>query len=196
MDMKKQSSGSGFTPAPFKYLNSFRAEYLKRLNSKKVRGFTLIEAVMVIVIVGILAGGSSMYIKQVMDTWNFQNFREEAVSQGRIGLIRMTREIRQIKGPFNVTAANQTVFSFVDHNDNAISYSLSGTNLNRNSNLLLSGVNNFTFSYYDVNNTLVTSPILAPNSTNIYRINIDFQVQSGSQTKRLRSQVWPRNFSQ
>ncbi|MFH1398051.1 MAG: type II secretion system protein [Candidatus Omnitrophota bacterium] len=182
-------------PVPFKYLNSFRlVKSLKRLNTQKVRGFTLIEAVMVIVIVGILAGGSSIYIKQVMDTWNFQNFREEAISQGRIGLIRMTREIRQIKGPFNVTAANQTVFSFVDYNDNAISYSLSGTNLNRNSNLLLSGVNNFTFSYYNITNQLVAAPILAPNSTNIYRINIDFQVQSGSQTKRLRSQVWPRNF--
>ncbi|MBU2035149.1 MAG: prepilin-type N-terminal cleavage/methylation domain-containing protein [Candidatus Omnitrophota bacterium] len=193
--MKSKKSDSGLTPAHSKYLIFFKlAKPLKRLNTKKARGFTLIEAIMVIVIVGILAGGSSMYIKQVINLWSFQNFREEAVSQGRIALIRISREIRQIKDPYSVNAANQTVFSFVDYNNNTISYSLSGTALNRNSNLLISGVNNLAFSYYDDNNQPVVSPTLAPYRTNIYRINIDFQVQSGGQTKNLKTQVWPRNF--
>ncbi len=46
----------GFTPAPFIYLNNFRlVKCLKRLNSKKVRGFTIIELTIVILIIGILA---------------------------------------------------------------------------------------------------------------------------------------------
>ncbi len=163
------------------------------INKKFNSGFTLIETVMVIVIVGILAGGSSMYIKQVIDTWNFQNFLEEAVSQGRIALIRMTREIRQAID-LDVYSASQTNFSFKDANDNIINYTISADNLYRGPDLLLSGVGNFTFSYYNKTNQLITSPELYPSKTDIKRIDIDFQVQSGSQTKRLRSQVWPRNF--
>lgn len=163
------------------------------INKKFNSGFTLIETVMVIVIVGILAGGSSMYIKQVIDTWNFQNFREEAVSQGRIALIRMTREIRQAID-LDVYSASQTNFSFKDVNDNIINYTVSADNLNRGSNLLLSGVENFNFTYYNKTNQVIASPKLYPSRTDIKRIDIDFQVHSGSQTKRLRSQVWPRNF--
>ena len=38
------------------------------------KGVTIIELIMVIIIVGILAGVSSLYIKQVIDQWRFLLF--------------------------------------------------------------------------------------------------------------------------
>lgn len=61
---------------------------------KGQKGVTIIELIMGIVIVGTLAGISSMYIKQVMDLWNFISFREETSSQGSAALIRIARELR------------------------------------------------------------------------------------------------------
>lgn len=161
---------------------------------QKIKAMTLIELVMVIVIVGVLAGASSMYIKESIDLWRFLTFRNEIVSGGRMALIRIGREMREIKDDASVYTANPSEFEFDDMNNNRINYRLSANNLMRNSDVLANGVNSLTFTYYDTGNNPIATPDVYPDETDIYRIEIALEVQSGDQTKRLESQVYPRNL--
>ncbi|MFH0790599.1 MAG: prepilin-type N-terminal cleavage/methylation domain-containing protein [Candidatus Omnitrophota bacterium] len=158
------------------------------------RGVTLIEMIMAIVIVGVLVGVSSMYVKETIDLWHFLNFRSEVVSQGRIAMIRMGREIRQIRDNLSVYNASAIRFRFDDINGNNIDYQLIGNNLMRNSDVLASGVSSLGFIYYNSSNAVIPVPLVSPTATDIYQISITLFIQSGSQTKTLRSQIHPRNL--
>jgi Tfp pilus assembly protein PilE len=168
---------------------------MKILRSKK--SVTLIELVMVIIIVGVLAGASSMYIKETIDLWRFLSFRNEITAQGRMSLMRMEREIRQVKDKNSIATANASRFQFTDISNNTIDYQLSGNNLNRTfngtPNILANGVTNLTFCYYkNDNNPCEPNPA---DLTSIYRIAIKMDITFGSQTKHLETEVWLRNLS-
>ena len=163
------------------------------------RGVTLIELVMVIVVAGILAGSSSMFIKETIDLWRFLSFRSEVVSQERMALMRMGRETRQIKNKASIAAAEVARFGFHDSNENDIEYQFASGNLTRKSgvnptDILVSNVSSLTFTYYDVNSQVLVNPTLTPE-TNIRRILITLTVGAGLQSKTLKMQVYPRNFS-
>ncbi len=178
---------------------------MKNIFLKRKKGVTIIELIMVIVIVGVLVGASSMYIKETIDLWNFLNFRNEVVSQLRTALLRMGREIRLIKDESSITAAQVSRLDFTDVNDNTISYQLSSGNLLRYfnsttaSDILAAGVQGLYFCYYDSDNNPICSPecncsVDSADLTNIYRIKIKMDIQSGDQSKHLESQIYPRNF--
>ena len=162
--------------------------------SKKSPGLTLIETVMTIAIVGILAGGGMFYIRQVIDLWDFISFRSEIVSQGRMALMRMSREIRQIRNSTSVFNANSTRLRFGDVNDVTVDYNFSGSSLMRNSDTQASGVRNVTFTYYNQTSQQITVPLVSPQATDIKRVKIRLDMFSGNQNKTLETQVWPRNL--
>jgi len=149
---------------------------------------------MTIVIVGVLAGGSMFYIRQVIDLWDFMSFRSEIVSQGRMALMRMSREIRQIRNSTSVFYANSTRFRFGDVNDVNIDYNFSVSNLTRNTDIQASGVRNVTFTYYNQTSQQIAVPLVSPQATDIKRIKIRLDMFSGNQNKTLETQVWPRNL--
>lgn len=169
------------------------------------RGVTLFEVVMVIAVVGILAGVSSLYIKETVDLWRFMTFRSEVVSQGRIALLRMAREIRQVRDNFSVYAASADRFRFSDVHetvDNKIEYQIADGQLKRilldtnnvqtADNVLATGVTVLQFEYYDMTGQQIT-PVLQP--TNIYWIKITLTLSAGTQSKTLTVMVHPRNLS-
>jgi MSHA biogenesis protein MshO len=59
------------------------------------RGFTLIEVVMVIVLIGIIAGIMAPFITQSIDAYTATRSRTELVAKGRLALERISREVRQ-----------------------------------------------------------------------------------------------------
>jgi prepilin-type N-terminal cleavage/methylation domain-containing protein len=162
--------------------------------TEKTRGLTLIETVMTIAIVGILAGGSMFYIRQVIDLWDFISFRSEIVSQGRMALMRMSREIRQIRNSTSILNANSNRFRFGDVNDVIIDYYFSGSSLMRNSDTQASGVRRVVFTYYNQTSQEIAVPLVSPQNTDIRRVKILLEIFSGSQNKTVETQVWPRNL--
>jgi prepilin-type N-terminal cleavage/methylation domain-containing protein len=172
---------------------------IEQFNNRK--GITLIELVMVIVIVGILAGASSMYIKETIDLWRFLTFRNEVVSGGRMALARMAREIRQMD---EAEVAQTDSLQFLDINGSRLRFRRTADNnlwRDVDSNLddifeaqdvLATGVSELDFSYYDKDNNQLLEPVSDPSQ--IYRINIELEIESGDQTKTLRSQIYPRNL--
>ncbi len=164
------------------------------MDRNRKKGLTLIELVMTISIVGILVSGSMLYIKQVIDLWDFMSFRNEIVSDGRMALTRMSREIRQISNSTSVLNANSTRFNFADVNNGNIDYYFSSPNLMRNNDTLASGVSNLTLTYYNLTNQPITNPLISPQATDIQRIKIRLEMFSGNQNKTLETQVYPRNL--
>lgn len=162
---------------------------------------------MAITIVGILATVSSLYIKETIDLWRFLSFRSEAVAQGRTALIRMDREIRQIKDSASIALADLSRLRFTsldlsgDGNDDTVEfYRDAETNELRRifnndpaqGNALASGISSLAFTYYNAANAEI--PAQVADTTQIYRIAIEINIASGTQTKTLRTQVHPRNL--
>ncbi len=162
------------------------------MTSKK--GLTLIEIVITIVIVGILVGGSMFYLRQVIDLWEFMSFRNEIVSQGRMALMRMSRDIRQIGNTASVFNANSTRLRFKDVNNVTLDYYFSSPDLRRNNDTLANGINALVFTYYNQTNQQIAVPLVSPQATDIRRIKIRLNMFSGSQNKTFETQVFPRNL--
>jgi prepilin-type N-terminal cleavage/methylation domain-containing protein len=159
------------------------------------KGLTLIEMVMTIVIVGIILGVLMFSIKGIMDLWNFWSFNSEIVAQGRVGIMRMAREIRQIKNETAIFIADRSRIQFNDTNNQTIDYSFDGSNLVRNSNVLASGISNLTFNYYNITNAeLAPLPLNATNRSGIYMVGFGMTIVSGNQNKTLSTRVFPRNL--
>ena len=159
-------------------------------------GVTLIELVMVIAIVGILAAMSSGYINQVISTWQTVSFRMETVSQMRIALDRMSRDMRQVKNSTSVLLAGANVFRFVAGDDTMVTYNISGTNVLRNNAVLAAGASRLGFTYYDAAGSLLVNPDVSPDKTDIRRITITLEIRSSVENKTMAVQVYPRNLGE
>lgn len=59
------------------------------------RGFTLIEVVMVVVLIGIIAGILAPFITQSVNAYSATRSRTDLVAKGRLALERINREVRQ-----------------------------------------------------------------------------------------------------
>src|SRR5437868_1186657 len=116
-------------------------------NMNKQQGFSLIELVMVIILLGIIAVViSKMYATTLTAAQTEQNVTD-ALSQGRIGIERMARDMRVVRSAGDISVMTSGEFSFTDMGGNSIDYKLTGSSLMRNSQALADGVNTLTFSY-------------------------------------------------
>jgi len=159
---------------------------------------------MVIVIVGALVGLFSLGVVEAVNLWRFLNFHNEIVSQGRMALLRMGREIRQIPPrtevePIKVANADSIEFDVMDLDEDGLVDRLeynrdAGNNelkriFNGSPDILATDVSNLVFTYYNKNNQTASGP------SDVYRITITLTLTDGSQTLTLSSQVFPRNLA-
>ena len=160
----------------------------------KNKGFTLIELIIVIVILGIIVAIGAPLLLSVSDSLAFLVARTAIDQAADIALSRMTREMRRLKDDSSVNTATSSQFSFDDVNSNTISYSLSSTDLMRNSDILASDVQNLSFTYYDDSGSTISTPVVSPQETDIRSIEISCEFQSSGETLYYKSQVRPRNL--
>jgi len=154
------------------------------------KGYTLIELIVVIVIIGIVSSIAIPFVVAAVDAWLIMRTEREVLSEGRYALERMTREIRQIKSIDDIGTFSATQFEFTDVNDNSIDFEQSGTTLLRNDDILLGNLQNpegLTFTYLDSssNETAVKA--------NIRMVRIKLILESGDTIVRLRSLARFRN---
>jgi prepilin-type N-terminal cleavage/methylation domain-containing protein len=165
---------------------------------KKEKGFTLIEVIIVITIVGIVSVIIGSMLLGVVKAWTFKINRNDILWDGRLAMDRMTREIRTIKDSTSVTTASAAQFRFTDTGNKDITYSLSSTNLNRTengaANLLAANLSAFTFTYYNSSDAVIPSPTVSPSATDIRRVKINLTLTKNGQDVYLQSDVSTKNF--
>jgi prepilin-type N-terminal cleavage/methylation domain-containing protein len=164
----------------------------------KAKGFTLVELVIVIAIVGISMTIVGAILLGTIKAWTFKFNRNDILWDGRIGLDRMTREIRAVKDSTSVITASSTQFRFTDAENKDITYSLSSTNLNRTengtANLLAGNVSGLAFTYYDASDVVISTPIVSPSATDIRRVRINLTLTKNGENVYLQSDSSPKNF--
>jgi hypothetical protein len=156
----------------------------------------LIELILTIILIGIIGFVGSVMILKGTEAYLSEGDRADLTDQGRLAIERMAREIRTVRRASDIAApgGNPTsTLQFVDVNGTTITYSLSGTDLNRTvggvPSPLAASVTTLQFNHYDKSGALTTT------SANIWKIRIDLTVSLGSETQSFRIQLHPRNFT-
>jgi len=165
---------------------------------KKIKGFTLIETLVCMVLLSFFALGISMFMKPISELWSLQSFQQDAAYEERLALLRMARDIEGIKDRTSITSASASAFSFTDVNNAAIAYTLTSGTLKRNAIPLAKGVSSLQFQYIGLTasgvDTTIASPVVSPSSTNIRRIKISLTVTANGHSASSQVQVNPRNL--
>jgi len=158
------------------------------------------EIVVVCVLIGIIAAVIIPPLHQGVQSFAVTETRGDLTSQARQAATRMIRELRNIQkegdNTPNISSANATSITFADVLDNTITFSVSGSTVQRNSNPLVEQVSSLQFRYFDANNTELTSlPLDATNRNNVRRIMVTLTLAEGSLTVSVTEQAYLRELS-
>lgn len=168
------------------------------------RGFTLIEIIVTVVIVGVMGLFTVQYLSQIARMNKGVVAQKNLVTRAKIAMDLLTREMRVAQntptcGATPVTCVTSTVYDGItfdkyiespvsalrkDTNASAIKYYLSGTTLYRTSNAITTTVA-----------TNVSGFSVTPTSTNLYKFILAMTGSDGENFS-LESAVKPRNISE
>ena len=161
-------------------------------------GWTLVELVVVMIIIGALAGGAAVLLVQGTALWSSVSGRLDAMSQADLALDRWQRDAAQIKDDAGVSAATSTAFAFTTVGNEAVRYEYqpADATFRRNGDLLASGVSSVAFQYWNTKGQVLAAPLVTPPAakTDLWRVGCTLTVQNGPRTVTVESQVLPRNF--
>ena len=151
---------------------------------------------MVMVILGIIAATGAQLMGNGFTAYFTGKNITEMDGQARLALERMTRELRSVRAPTDITLVPANEITFVDVDGIGIRYCLGtvGTcpgaagELMRNTQPLASGISNLAFTYLD--RTAAATAAAAA----VYYIGVSFTATQGAISKPYQATVSPRNF--
>lgn len=156
-------------------------------------GFTLIELIAVIVLSSFVFLTLAQGVLLTIRSWNIALSGTKLVGQNETAFSRMNREIRQIRNIDSLVSATSSQISFYDVNSSLITYQLSGNQLMRNQKAAIDDVDSFQIQYLDKNESIIATPIVSPQSTNVRAVRITMTVSPSDQPMVLKSLTRFRN---
>jgi len=118
----------------------------------KKKGFTLIEAVIAIVITAIIALAIATYIREGIEAWRFLSGQKSLALTSRAAMNRVVKELRRVRRSTNITTWTSQEMTFLDVETQTVTFSQEGTSLLRNGEILLDNLEDpggLQFSYLD-----------------------------------------------
>ena len=127
-----------------KYIYKKKQKKSILLYNKQQKGFSLIELMVVVVILGLIVLGLVTFFTGGTKAWVAGQSQLEAQRNARWVMDRMVREIRESS---EITTSDDEKIIFNTPWETGITYELSVNTINRNSNPLINNVSNLTFTY-------------------------------------------------
>ncbi|SRR5579884_2275308 len=157
-------------------------------------GFTLIELVLTLVLIGIVAGMASVLLRQGLNAYISEDARANLTGDGQLAIERMAREVRMARSRTAVDlpgCCSAATLNFYDISGNQMIYTSSGGNITRNGTVLASANSvTLTFSYFQQDG--ITA---ATTATQVWSIQIDLSMTRGNESQAYRVRVHPRNYT-
>ncbi len=170
-----------------------------RTSVKGKEGYTLIEIILVLVIIGVLAGILIEPFRLGVKSYIGIETRADLTSQAREATVRIVREMRNIRKQVDntpeISTANATSITFTDNQGIPISFSLSGSTVLRDTNILADKVSSLDFRYFKGDNTaLTTFPLSAADLDDVRRILVILTMQENTETVTMTGQAFLREL--
>jgi len=177
----------------------------------RIKGVTLIEAIVIIVIVGIISIGIANFIRQAVDIYRFIDFHNDTSFEGKKALDWIIRDLKKIKDIRSINTAESTHINFEsseDEDENGvddvidINFDSAQHIINRSidggtiSYPLCRDVENLTFTYYDSSGNIIPAPVARSRLDDIRKIRVEITLQRDKERVNFFSVVIPRNLYQ
>jgi prepilin-type N-terminal cleavage/methylation domain-containing protein len=158
--------------------------------AKNEAGFSIIEIVIVILIIGILAAISSRVLLEGSTTYYKAQDVMVGYWQGKIAMQRFARDMGKVRSKNNISTATATNLVFTDVEGNNVNYQLSGSSLTINGKTLADGIDlaNSSFQYFD--DTLTTTSTLPL----IRYIKLQLKIIKANTSYTTVNMIYPRNL--
>lgn len=164
-----------------------------RIKNSNERGFSLIEIIVSLVIIGISTALAGMWIVSVVNGYVFAKTNASAVQKAQLAMTRLTKEFQAISA---VTSATATAITYtrIDSTLSPVNatVSLSGSTLSLNGDTLTDGVNAFALTYCNAADS-TGCPTAWSSSSKIIEISLTMTGGNNTQVNFVQ-RVAPRNL--
>jgi prepilin-type N-terminal cleavage/methylation domain-containing protein len=166
---------------------------------RNARGWTLVEVIMVMVIIGILAAFIGPMLLNALNAYDRTQLTVNTYGKMRYAMERMAREIAAVRRnaadttDFDVTTMTAGTFAFFKEDGTQVTITLAGTNLNltyagTGTGLLADGVGALAFTYYRADGAT-----LAVNAGQLAFVQVSMTISDGTTNYANRVRVGLRN---
>jgi len=187
------------SPPLKKRVGKRRNKLLNILNIKNQKGFSLIEMMVVVVILGLIVLGLVTFFTGGTKSWVAGQYQLTAQRNARQAMDRMVREIRKASDIIANSTLSKVIFKTPWNTDNLI-YSWSGKKWDpvfEDINSLINNVQILTFQYFDILDVEVALPLTEETAAKISKVHIDLKVdvdKDDNPDVTLNTDVKLRNF--
>jgi len=140
-----------------------KKKYFKKIYIKDKKGFSLIEMMVVVVILGLIVLGLVTFFTGGAKSWVAGQSQLEAQRNARQAMDIMVREIREAS---EITTTNDTEIIFDTPWVTGITYKLLNNTINRNNIPLINNVSNLDFDYPSLSKVHILLEIDVDNDEN------------------------------
>jgi len=172
---------------------------LNILNIKNQKGFSLIEMMVVVVILGVIVLGLVTFFTGGTKSWVAGQYQLAAQRNARQAMDRMVAEIRKASD----IIANSTTSKEINFNtpwNSNLNYSWSGKKWDpifEDINSLINNVQILTFQYFDILDVEIALPLTEETASKISKVHINLKVdvdKDNDPNVTLNTEVKLRNF--
>lgn len=171
------------------------------IKTKSERGYTLIELIVSIVLIGIVSTIVASVLVSIMSVLKENKVEKELLLDGYNATAKFVREFELITDESDLLVGNSNQVQFnttIDGVTYTIQYQFTGTELQRRVGMgsLVTICTNASgsFEYYQKNLTLISTPLSNPQLNTVRRVRLIITMSAGSFNYTYTADAFPENY--